>query len=60
MSPETETLLEVVGILDSVKLSYMLTGSLAKTFYATPRMTRDTDLVVEIRPDAVNRIVLAF
>ncbi len=29
-------------------MAYMLTGSFAANFYATPRMTRDIDIVIEI------------
>lgn len=39
---------DVVYRLDRAGLPYMLTGSLAMSFYAQPRMTRDVDLVVEM------------
>ena len=38
----------------------MLTGSLALTFYTTPRMTRDIDLVVEISAKDIERVVQGF
>ena len=44
---------DVVQRLDRVGLAYMLTGSMAMSFYAEPRMTRAVDLVVEMeRADA--------
>ena len=45
--------LEVLGIvaerLESAGIAYMVTGSIAMNYYAVPRMTRDIDLVVELR-----------
>lgn len=47
----------VVGKLDEAGVPYMLTGSLAAAYYATPRATRDVDVVVEVRSDEVRRLV---
>ncbi|NJN36685.1 MAG: hypothetical protein HC794_06035 [Nitrospiraceae bacterium] len=38
----------------------MVTGSMAMNFYATPRMTRDIDIVVELREADVARVVSLF
>jgi len=38
----------------------MLTGSMAMNYYAQPRMTRDIDVVVELRPADGERIVRLF
>ncbi len=38
----------------------MLTGSMAANVYASPRMTRDLDLVVAIAPDTLERLPEAF
>jgi hypothetical protein len=35
----------------------MLTGSLAAAFYGQPRATQDVDVVVEIEPDHLDRLV---
>lgn len=54
MPNELEVLQDVTGRLDSAGIAYMLTGSMAMNYYAEPRMTRDIDLVVALRPgDAV-------
>lgn len=45
---EIEVLKLVCNRLYETKVPYMLTGSLAANFYATPRMTRDIDIVVEL------------
>lgn len=38
----------------------MVTGSMAANFYATPRMTRDIDLVVELSDADIDRVVSLF
>ena len=48
MSDELEILKSVTAKLDSARIPYMVTGSMAVNYYATPRMTRDIDLVVEL------------
>ena len=52
------TLLQrIVAILDEASIPYMLTGSLAAAFYATPRATQDIDLVLEISPEQVGMLI---
>ena len=38
----------------------MLTGSMAMNYYAQPRMTRDIDVVVALRPGDAGRVVELF
>ena len=38
----------------------MLTGSFALGYYATPRMTRDLDIVVALNADNVDALITAF
>lgn len=45
---ELDVLKDVAARLESAGFEYMLTGSLAMSYYATPRMTRDIDLVVAL------------
>jgi predicted nucleotidyltransferase len=47
----------VVRALDEAGLSYMLTGSLAAAYYATPRATQDVDIVVEAERASLDRFV---
>lgn len=57
---ELDVLRDVADRLDHAGIPFMLTGSLAMSFYAMPRMTRDIDLVVQIaRPD-IARLVSLF
>jgi hypothetical protein len=48
LTPELQALRDICTRLESAKITYMLTGSLAMSFYARPRMTRDIDLVVAL------------
>jgi hypothetical protein len=48
MSAELEVLQDAITRLESARIGYMLTGSVALSYYAEPRMTRDVDLVVEL------------
>lgn len=57
---EFDVLRDVVRRLDGAGIAYMLTGSLAMNFYATPRMTRDIDIVVELSVGDIDRVVSLF
>jgi hypothetical protein len=60
VSDELEILKSVTAKLDSAGIPYMVTGSMAANYYATPRMTRDIDLVVELSEEDVSRVVRLF
>lgn len=47
----------VVDILDDSQVPYMLTGSLAAAYYATPRATKDVDIVFEADAATVDHLV---
>lgn len=49
-----------VGPLESLGLSYMITGGVASVVYGDPRFTRDVDLVLELPANAVGRFENAF
>lgn len=48
MTAELDVLRDVTKRLDEAGVAYMLTGSIALSYYAQPRMTRDIDFVVEL------------
>ena len=48
MFGEIEILKIVTNRLEENNIQYMITGSIAMTYYAMPRMTRDLDIVVEL------------
>ena len=47
VNPE-KLLLQVVSILDQLKIDYFITGGLARAVWASPRSTSDIDIVVKI------------
>lgn len=57
---QQELLSRVVRALDAAGIQYMLTGSIASSFYGEPRATHDIDLVVNIRKKKIEQIMLAF
>lgn len=57
MLNELDILREISTRLDSAGIAYMLTGSMALSYYAQPRMTRDLDLVVRLADGDVDRLV---
>jgi hypothetical protein len=60
MNSELEVLFDVVTRLEGAGIAYMLTGSVAMSVYAEPRMTRDIDIVVELTQADAERVVELF
>jgi hypothetical protein len=60
MSAELEVLQDALARLERADVAYMLTGSLALSYYAEPRMTRDIDLVVEFSGTDSKRLAGLF
>ncbi|MGV3659567.1 MAG: hypothetical protein ACO1TE_05265 [Prosthecobacter sp.] len=56
MTPELDTLRDLISKLEMAGIDYMLTGSMALNCYAQPRMTRDLDFVVAFQLADANRI----
>jgi hypothetical protein len=58
------TELDVLGVvsdrLSANGLAFMLTGSFALAYYATPRMTRDLDIVVALNAHDADTLVALF
>ena len=59
-TPELLALRDVCTRLDGAGIAYMLTGSLAMSFYARPRMTRDIDLVIALEDADSLRLIEAL
>ena len=55
-----EFLVLVAERLDRAQIPYMLSGSVALSMYAQPRMTRDVDFVVDIEEAQVDKFVELF
>lgn len=60
MSEEFEILKTVCQRLEQAVIPYMITGSIAANFYAVPRMTRDIDIVIEVKKEDVKRLFELF
>lgn len=60
MNEEIEVLKVVCQALEKHEIAYMITGSIASSFYTVPRMTRDIDIVVEIRQENAEKLVDIF
>lgn len=60
MQDELDIVRDMSRRLEAAGIEYMLTGSMAMNYYAEPRMTRDIDLVVALRPEDGGRIVELF
>jgi hypothetical protein len=60
LSEEIELLVDVAGRLDEAGIAYMITGSMAMGLYATPRMTRDIDIVIRIAPHDARKVTALF
>lgn len=50
----------VASRLDTARIPYMFTGSIAAGHYAQPRMTRALDFVVDLRAGDAERVVTLF
>lgn len=60
VSEELQILKLVTQRFETAGIPYMVTGSIALNFYATPRMTRDIDLVVELLESDAETVVGIF
>lgn len=56
----TSFLQRVVDILDVAGVPYMLTGSLAAAYYATPRATQGVDVVIHTQESGLDRLIQGF
>lgn len=60
MNPEIDLIKEVVSRLNGAGIGYMITGSMAMAVYATPRMTRDVDIVIQVSDEDAARLAELF
>lgn len=56
----SELLERVVGILESLGIPYLVTGSIAAMAYGEPRFTNDIDIVAGIAEEQIPRLVAAI
>jgi hypothetical protein len=60
MTAELDVLQDAAARLERAGIAYMLTGSIALSYYAQPRMTRDIDLVAELAGRDANAVAALF
>jgi hypothetical protein len=57
MTPEEDALARVVHLLAACGIPYMVTGSIAASFYGRPRATQDADIVIDPGPAELARLL---
>ncbi len=60
MLSELEVLKDVCARMETARIPYMLTGSMAMNYYAQPRMTRDIDIVVALDGADAGKLIASF
>ena len=60
MSEELEVLKAVAQRLNGANIPYMVSGSMAANYYTVPRMTRDIDIVIELKQTDIDKFVSLF
>jgi hypothetical protein len=55
-----EAVVAVLDALAAAEVPYMIVGSLASNFHGIPRSTRDADVVIDLVPGALRRLVDAL
>ncbi len=56
----TEFLADVLSKLDRASVDYMVTGSIASSYYGEPRTTRDVDIVLRVQSDLLAEFFSLF
>ncbi|SDE47230.1 hypothetical protein SAMN04487996_105141 [Dyadobacter soli] len=51
---------KIIGVLSSLNIPYMLSGSVAMSLYVVPRATRDFDFIIHLTPQDVARFTAHF
>jgi hypothetical protein len=57
VTPEQEALFELVRLLESLGIPYMVSGSIASSYHGRPRLTHDADIVVDPTPEQLDTLV---
>jgi len=60
MLSEIDVIQDISRKFEGLEIPYMLTGSIAMNYYASPRMTRDIDVVVVMGKENIDKVVEAF
>jgi len=60
LKTELDILRDVSEALESAGIAFMVTGSVAMNYYAQPRMTRDIDVVMDLRASDAEKLMKLF
>lgn len=60
MKNELDIVKDVTQKFLKLQIPFMLTGSMALNYYTQPRMTRDVDFVIEIKPEKLAQFLEVF
>lgn len=60
MSDEAELISQTVHVLEGMSIPYMIGGSVALSVWATPRLTHDLDLVLDLPEDRIQEFCEHF
>lgn len=60
MNEELDLLKIVTERLNKANIPYMISGSVACNYYTVPRMTRDIDIVIELKSAGIDRFAALF
>lgn len=60
MKTELDIIRDISNRFQTLRIPFMLTGSTAMNYYATPRMTRDVDVVALIRQNDIDGLIREF
>jgi hypothetical protein len=55
-----DAVVAVLNALDTARIPFMVVGSLASNVHGIPRSTRDADVVIEVRPGALDALAGAL
>lgn len=58
MTTQRDFLDRLIALLDSIRVPYMVAGSLGSSFYGRPRATQDVDIVVAPSEDQLERLIV--
>lgn len=57
---QSDLLRRVIGVVEKLRLEYLVTGSIASTYFGEPRFTNDVDIVVRLPSGRIGELCAAF